>query len=66
MQSWQVNSKSIHLVESSKNIARIFHPTAVNGLLEVLPLLCGGEKDDSSQQVGNITAFNNKNHKELF
>ena len=37
--TWKVNVKEQHIVSSSRKIPRIIHPTAVNGLIEILPLL---------------------------
>ena len=48
--TWQVNPKEQHIVSSSRKIPRIIHPTAVNGLIEILPLL----SDDCVDKKGNV------------
>ena len=48
--TWKVNFKEPHIVSSSRKIPRIFHPTAVNGLIEILPLLCE-EKNKNKRKV---------------
>ena len=54
--TWQVNFREPHIVSTSRKIPRIFHPTAVNGLIEILPMLCD-EKDKNKKKV-NTHLFN--------
>ena len=53
--TWKVNGKEQHIVSSSRKIPRIIHPTAVNGLIEILPLL--GDTDDNTKKEQVFVPF---------
>lgn len=58
--SWEVNSiagknhrpttpSTLATSSQHRRISRIYHPTAVNGLVEILPLLCDEKEKDKKQ-----------------
>eukprot|EP00111_Clytia_hemisphaerica_P006851 TCONS_00019802-protein len=55
--TWQVNLKDQHIVSSSRKIPRIIHPTAVNGLIEILPLLCDKKMRNKKQGYSDVLLY---------
>ena len=50
--TWEVNFDEISTVAPVRKIPKIFHPTALNGLIELLPLLCQNEQSfDERKEV---------------